>query len=144
MWNHTFNCKLYCGLFYSKLTSIISKSRWEAEFRGYRGGQNTPLIIVNSTDWSERLIPNDKTIDVHPIWLSDNIYFLSDRDGIMNIWSYNATTSALDQLTSFKDIDIKWLNGKGNTLVFERDGYISTLDLTNNAVKQLTISVPVF
>ena len=120
---------------------IDRMSRWEAEFRGYRGGQNTPLIIVNSTDWSERLIPNDKTIDVHPIWLSDNIYFLSDRDGIMNIWSYNATTSALNQLTSFKDIDIKWLNGKGNTLVFERDGYLSTLDLKDNAVKQLTISV---
>lgn len=116
-------------------------SRWESEFRGYRGGQNTPLIILNLNDWSEVLIPNNKSRDIHPVWLGDNIYFLSDRDGISNIWSYNTTNSALKQLTTFKGSDVKWLNGSGNRLVFERDGYLHTLDLATNASNQLAITV---
>jgi tricorn protease len=116
-------------------------ARWESEFRGYRGGQNTPLIVLNLSDLSETLIPNDKTRDIHPIWLGENIYFLSDRDGFANIWSYNATSAALNQLTTFKDIDIKWLDGSGNKLVYERNGYLYTFDLYTKLSAQLAITV---
>nr|MBC7613632.1 PD40 domain-containing protein [Pseudopedobacter sp.] len=116
-------------------------SRWESEFRGYRGGQNTPLIILNLNNWSETLIPNNKSRDIHPVWLGENIYFLSDRDGITNIWSYQITSGALEQLTNFKGADIKWLDGSGNKLVFEREGYLHTLDLSTHTSKQLNITV---
>ncbi len=116
-------------------------SRWESEFRGYRGGQNTPLIVMNLSDWSETLIPNDKTRDIHPVWLGDNIYFLSDRTGTSNIWSYNPSSKALNQLTTYKGSDIKWLDGSGNKLVFERDGYLNTFDLSSKSSTQLVITV---
>ncbi len=116
-------------------------SRWESEFRHYRGGQNTPLIILNLSDWSETLIPNEKTWDMHPVWLGDHIYFLSDRDGTSNIWSYTPASKALNQLTTFKGADIKWLDGKGNTLVYEREGYLNTFDIGNKVPKQLGITV---
>lgn len=120
---------------------IDRMSRWESEFRGYRGGQNTPLVILNLTDMSEVLIPNNKTRDIHPVWLGENTYFLSDRDGISNIWSFNPATSSLKQLTTFKGSDIKWLDGRGNRLVFERDGYLNTFDLSTNTSTQLNINV---
>jgi tricorn protease len=116
-------------------------SRWESEFRGYRGGQNTPLVILNLKDWSETLIPNNKTIDIHPLWLGDTIYFLSDRDGISNIWSFNPVSSALQQLTSFKGADIKWLDGSGNKLVYEREGYLHLFNLENKQSTRLNITV---
>ncbi len=47
----------------------------------------------------------------------------------------------MKQITKFAGTDIKWLNGSGNKLVFEHDGYLSTLDLTNNEIKQLNITV---
>lgn len=124
-----------------KLMVIDRVTRWESEFRGYRGGQNTPLIILNLNNWSEILIPNNKSRDIHPIWLSDTIYFLSDRDGISNIWSYNPTSSALEQLTFFDDSDVKWLDGRADRLVFEKDGYLYTLNLETNTSSQLNITV---
>lgn len=36
---------------------------------------------------------------------------------------------------------MKWLNGSGNRLVFERDGYLHTLDLATDASNQLAITV---
>ena len=67
-------------------------SRWDAEWRAYRGGQNTPLIILNTTTSEEELLPNESTTDIQPLWLGDMVYFLSDRDLVANIWSYNTKT----------------------------------------------------
>ncbi|WP_422105345.1 S41 family peptidase [Winogradskyella sp.] len=121
---------------------VIDKmDRWDVEWRAYRGGQNTPLIILDLDSQNEELLPNERTTDVQPMWLGDNIYFLSDRDLVSNIWSYNPTTKALSQITKFKGSDVKWLSGYNTTLVYERDGYLHTLNLSNNKSTQLNIKV---
>ena len=33
---------------------------WDPEWRNYRGGQNTPLVVLNLKDLSEELIPNER------------------------------------------------------------------------------------
>ena len=109
---------------------VIDKvRRWDSEWRGYRGGQNTPLIVLNLTDNSEQLIPCERTTDIKPVWLGNMIYFLSDRDGVSNIWSFHSETSVLTQLTTYEGSDVKSLAGDGSTLVFEREGYFSLLDI---------------
>lgn len=115
--------------------------RWDVEWRAYRGGQNTPLIILNLNDLSEILLPNEKTTDIQPVWMGDHIYFLSDRDWTTNIWSFNPKSGALKQLTSFSGTDIKSLTGNGNKLAFEHDGYLQIIDPSTKAIKQLNITV---
>jgi tricorn protease len=114
--------------------------RWDSEWRAYRGGQNTPLIILKLSDMSETLLPNERTTDVQPIWIGDQIYFLSDRDLTMNIWSFSPASSDLNQLTTFTGSDIKWLSGKGNQLIFERDGYLHLFNPNTGNVTQLQVN----
>ncbi len=120
---------------------IDRMGRWDVEWRAYRGGQNTPLIILNLSDMSETLLPNEKTTDINPIWMGDKIYFLSDRDWCSNIWAYTPKTKKLEQITKFQGSDIKWISGLGNTIAYERDGYIHLYDLNSNKSKQLNITV---
>ncbi|MFT6192428.1 MAG: tricorn protease [Polaribacter sp.] len=116
-------------------------SRWDTEWRAYRGGQNTPLIILDLKTSQETLLPHTNTTDVQPLWLGDGIYFLSDRDLVMNIWKYNTKTNNLSQITEFKGSDIKWLAGDKNRLTYERDGYLHTYSLSSKKFTQLQISV---
>lgn len=121
---------------------IIDKmDRWDVEWRAYRGGQNTPLILLDLNSQNETLLPNDSTTDIQPMWLGNKIYFLSDRDLVSNIWSYEPSTKALNQVTNFKGSDVKWLSGHGNTLVYERDGYLHTMSITGGNSTQLNINV---
>ncbi len=121
---------------------IIDKmSRWDTEWRAYRGGQNTPLIILDLDSQNEELLPNQSTTDTQPIWLGDLIYFLSDRDLVTNIWSFNPKTKAIKQVTTFKGDDVKWLSGHEDTIVYERSGYLHLLDLKSNTSTQLEIQV---
>ncbi len=121
---------------------VIDKmSRWDGEWRAYRGGQNTPLILLDIATSKEELLPNESTTDIQPLWIGDLIYFLSDRDLVANIWSYNTKTKELVQLTNFKGSDIKWLAGHKNSLAYERDGYIHIMEVSNGVAKQLEINV---
>ena len=114
----------------NKLT-IDRVSRWDVEWRHYRGGQNTPLQVLDLKTLAEQSIPTEGSMDIHPLWMNNEIYFLSDRDFIMNIWAYNTATAALRQVTTLKSGDIKWLEGNGKELVYEHNGYLHLLDPAN-------------
>ena len=121
---------------------VIDKmSRWDSEWRAYRGGQNTPLIILDLQTSKEILLPHTNTTDIQPTWLGDDVYFLSDRTLVMNIWKYNTKSKSLTQLTKFKGSDIKWLSGDKNTLAYERNGYLHTYDISSKKSRQLKINV---
>ena len=116
-------------------------SRWDGEWRHYRGGQNTALQVLDLKTLAEQAIPNEGSMDIHPIWMNDEIYFLSDRDFIMNVWAYNTSTKALRQVTKLATGDIKWLEGNGKELVYEHNGYLHLLDPASGKSKQVEINV---
>ncbi|MGB3467429.1 MAG: PDZ domain-containing protein, partial [Cyclobacteriaceae bacterium] len=121
---------------------VIDKMRrWDVEWRAYRGGQNTPLIVLDLRNQSEVLIPNEKTTDIQPVWLGNGIYFLSDRDWTMNIWRYDVKTKNLRQITNFTGDDIKTLSGNGNQLVYERSGFLYLYDLNSKDTKKLSVNL---
>jgi tricorn protease len=112
-----------------------------SEWRGYRGGQNTALVLLDLETLDEVLLPNERTIDIHPVWLGDRIYFLSDRDWLSNVWSYDVATGALEQVTRFTDVDVKTLAGHGDVLVYEHDGWIHRLDPATGESRKLDITI---
>ncbi|MCJ7630226.1 MAG: hypothetical protein MUO50_17775, partial [Longimicrobiales bacterium] len=116
-------------------------SRWDEEWRSYRGGQNTPLSILDLDGLEEVWLPNERTADIHPVWLGDKVYFLSDRDWAMNVWSYDVPTGALAQVTRFRDVDVKWLTGGDGALILEQDGYLHTLDPATGRTERMAITV---
>ncbi len=124
-----------------KQIALDKMSRWDTEWRAYRGGQNTPLIILDLATNNEVLIPNEKTTDVQPNWHKGEVFFLSDRDWTMNVWAYNVKTKALRQVTKFKGTDAKWLDARGDQLIVEQDGYLHYVDPKSGKTSQLRIDI---
>ena len=114
--------------------------RWDKEWRVYRGGQNTPISILNMKTLSETLLPNNQTTDVNPLWIKDKIYFLSDRDSTMNIWRYSVDSKVLAQITKLRGADIKAMAGNDTQIVYERDGAFHVFDLATTKSEQLNIT----
>ncbi|GEO12029.1 S41 family peptidase [Segetibacter aerophilus] len=116
-------------------------SRWDVEWRHYRGGQNTPLQVLDLKTLTEQSIPTNGSMDIHPLWMNNEVFFLSDRNFIMNVWAFNPTSGAVREVTNLKSGDIKWLEGNGKELVYEHNGYVHTLDPATGQSKQLDITV---
>ena len=113
---------------------------WDEERRNYRGGQNRPVWIVDLKTFELTSPPWTDSKDVDPVWLGDTVFFISDRDGMANVWSFDTGTRALTQRTRFIDYDVKSLDAGAGTLVFEQAGYLHTLDPKTSKATQLTVT----
>jgi tricorn protease len=101
---------------------------WDEERRNYRGGQNRPIWVADLTTLDVVSPPWQDSKDVDPAWVGDVVYFISDRDGVANVWSWDTQSKQLAQRTKFTDFDVKSLDAGGGAVVFEQAGYVHLLD----------------
>ena len=103
-------------------------SSWDEERRNYRGGQNRPIWIVDLKSYDLVSPPWTDSKDMDPVWVGDSVYFISDRDGVANVWAYDTKTKKLTQATKFTDFDVKSIDAGAGAVVFEQAGYIHELN----------------
>ena len=113
---------------------------WDEERRNYRGGQNRPIWIVDLKTYDLVSPPWTDSKDVYPVWVDDNVYFISDRDGVANVWEYQTKSKKLTQVTKFTDFDVKAMDSGAGTVVFEQAGYIHELDPKSGKEKVVNIT----
>jgi tricorn protease len=101
---------------------------WDEERRNYRGGQNRPIWIVDLKSLEVESPPWKDSKDMDPAWVGDVVYFISDRDGVANVWSYESRAKKLAQVTDFSDFDVKTLDAGAGAVVFEQAGQVHELD----------------
>lgn len=111
------------------------------EWRNYRGGQARPIWLMDMNDYSVTELPWNGSNDQNPVWIDDTIYFLSDRDHAMNIYSYDLSEKELNQVTSYAEYDVKELSSGGGLLVYEYGGFIYKLDPQTGNDQKVSVSV---
>lgn len=116
-------------------------SSWDDERRNYRGGQNRPIWIVDLKTFDLVSPPWTDSKDIDPVWSGDTVYFISDRDNVQNVWSYQPGTKKLAQITKFTDFDVKTMGSGGGSIVFEQAGYIHELDPRSGRHQRVNITV---
>ena len=112
---------------------------WDEERRNYRGGQNRPIWIVDLKTYDLISPPWTDSKDIDPVWVDDSVFFISDRDGVENVWEYQTKTKKLAQITKFTDFDVKSIDSGAGTVVFEQAGYIHELDPKSGKSKVVSI-----
>lgn len=115
---------------------------WDAEWRNYRGGQAMPIWVVDlKTKELVRTSQPTKERHLDPVWLNGLVYFMSERDYTMNIWSFNPSTKEEKQVTFHKKFDVKSLDASDDKLIYEQGGYLHVFNPSTNKTKQLNIDV---
>ncbi len=111
-----------------KRVAYRMNNSWDEERRNYRGGQNRPIWIADLKTLDVESPPWKDSKDMDPAWVGDAVFFISDRDGVANVWSYDTKSKKLAQVTNFSDYDVKTLDAGAGAVVFEQAGYIHELD----------------
>ena len=115
-----------------------------SQWKHYRGGQAARLILFDTRTGVVAQVPQPegRCNDTDPVWMAGRLYFRSDRDGEFNIYSYDPTSRAVARLTEHKDFPVLALSAHGGRIVYERAGYLETLDVATRAVAHLALAVP--
>jgi len=129
---------------YSPDGKKLAYNRVMREFRTwkyYKGGMADDIWIYDSAAKSVQNITNNDAQDIMPMWIGDDIYFISDRDRTMNIFVYNTKTKQTSKVTNFTEYDVKFPSYHGNTIVFENGGFIYKLNIANKQAIKLNITL---
>jgi len=113
-------------------------------WRQHRGGDTPPIWIIDPSDKTVEKIPHQNASDSNPLWVGDDIVFISDRnDGTANLFLYEARSRSVRQLTHEKTWDVRSAGAYGSTVVYEAGGELRSLDLTTAQVQPLSIRLSV-
>ena len=122
--------------------AYVPNMQWQGtSWKKYRGGQTTPIYIVKLSDLSVVKVPRENSNDSSPVWVGDTIYFLSDRNGPVTIFSYDTKTKAVKEVLKNSGLDVKSLSGGPEGLTYEQFGGIYTLDSKSGKSKQVDVQI---
>jgi tricorn protease len=113
------------------------------QWKRYRGGTFGTIWICNLKDLAIEKIPQpaESCNDADPMWVGDNIYFNSDRNGEFNIFKFNTQTKEIKQITNYTDFPIKTCGIGDGKIIFDHAGYLNVLDLATEKVQKLTLNL---
>ena len=129
---------------YSPDGKQLAYNRVMREFRTwkyYKGGMADDIWVYNPGKKTVDNISNSSSQNIIPMWIGDNIFYISDRDRTMNLFVYNTRTKQTEKVTNFTEYDIKFPSAHGNTLVFENGGYIYKMDAAERVPHKVNISL---
>ena len=113
-------------------------------WKRYEGGWAQYLLIYDreTKDFSE--IPTTPRTDRDPMWLGDHVYFVSDRDGTMNLYRYMPENDVkIEKLSHYSDWDVRWASSDGeDQIVYENAGSLFVYRPSSNETRELAIHVP--
>ena len=122
----------------------LAYNRVMREFRTwkyYKGGMADDIWIYDPEKQSVTNVTNNEAQDIFPMWIGDEIFFLSDRDHTMNVFVYNTKTGQTSKVTNFTEYDVKFPSCFGNQIVFENGGYIYKMDATAKKPEKVSITL---
>lgn len=108
----------------------------------YKGGtaQNIWKLAPNAKE-AVPLTANFTGTSKNPMWWNGRIYFVSDRDGVMNLWSMNPNGGDLKQHTRHKFWDVKEAGQSNGKIVYQLGADLHLYDIATEKETTLDISI---
>lgn len=132
----------YASLWEDK--SKIAYNRIFREYRTwkrYRGGQADDIWIYDFKTKELKNITENPAQDIIPMKRGDKVYYISDRDGRMNLYAYDLKSGNTKKITNFTDYDVKFPSLGADHIAFSNGGYVYLTDIATETTKKIDIQI---
>ncbi|HEY3384617.1 MAG TPA: PDZ domain-containing protein [Vicinamibacterales bacterium] len=113
------------------------------QWKHYRGGTHSTIVLYTTATRAVESLPQppDRPNDVYPMWIGDTVYFVSDRNGEFNLFSFDTKSKAIRQLTDHDDFPVLWASAGGGKIIYEQAGYVHIFDPASGKHAKVTVGV---
>ena len=113
------NYGIASNIAYSESFTVLGRNTQDpARWKRYKGGTAGELWIDSKNDFNFKKLINVKGNMASPMIIGNKIYFLSDHDGICNIYSCNKNGTSLKQHTFHKNYYARNASTDGKSIVY--------------------------
>ena len=112
-------------------------------WKRYQGGWAQDLYVFDFKTSKLEPVAHSLRTERDPMWIGNDVYFVSDRDGTLNLFAWNVESKATTQLTTSKQWDVRWASrGEDGEIVYESNGELVIFDTKAKRETKLSIRVP--
>ncbi|MTI38285.1 S41 family peptidase [Fulvivirga lutimaris] len=77
----------------------------------------------------------------HPMWFGARVYFITDRDGMMNIWSMDENGGDLKQHTKHTEFDVRYANVSNGVIVYQMGADLWKYNISSDSSSKINITL---
>jgi tricorn protease len=110
-------------------------------WKRYRGGDTTPVWLATLADSKIEKVPRDNSNDYNPLWIGGKVYFLSDRNGPVTLFSYDTKSRQVKEEVKNAGLDFKSAGAGPDGIVLEQFGGLSLFDLKSGKTKPVAVKI---
>ena len=110
-------------------------------WKRYAGGRTSAIWIATLADSSIVKLPRENSNDFNPMWVGDQVFFLSDRNGPMSLFRYDRKAQAISVALKNDGLDFKYASAGPDAIVIEQFGAIWLYDLKTGAARKVNIRI---
>jgi tricorn protease len=113
------------------------------QWKNYRGGTASRIWVLKLEDLSHEEVPKPEggCNDTVPMWIGDTLYFLSDRDGEFNLYSYDQSAKSVARCTHHDEFPIASASSGDGKVIYEQAGWIHVYNPKEKESHRLKIAV---
>jgi len=112
-------------------------------WKRYEGGWSQDLWLFEIEEGQARQLTDHPRTDRDPMWIKGQGYFVSDRDGKLNLYRVDPSSGETEQLTRHSDWDVRWASADDqNQIVYELDGELRLFNVDEGSDSGIEIQVP--
>ena len=125
---------------------VFTRGRYGWERKRYRGTSSTDLWLYDFTTEEIKRLTTHEGNDRCPMWApdGDKIFYLTDEDGIFNIWEMDIETLEKKQITHHQTDGVRFpsISGDGNLIAYEHLFDIWAVDPLEGTPQKIKITAP--
>ena len=111
-------------------------------WRQHRGGTTPPIWIIDLAGKKLEKIPHENASDKSPVWIGDDVFFISDRNnGAANLFRYDRKSKVVKQISKENLWDIRSMSAHDKSVVYEVGGLLKEYDSVSGKTKTLAIDL---
>jgi tricorn protease len=124
-----------------KRMAYVPMGRAFDAWKRYRGGMTTPVWIADLATSKVEKVPRDNSNDYCPMWAGGKVWFLSDREGKVSLYSYDLGSKKVARAVENKGMDFKSASAGPDALVIEQFGALHLYDWRTSKLTPLNVTV---
>ena len=116
--------------------------QWQPAWKRYNGGQTARIWIADLKDSAITKVPRDNSNDRNPMFVGEDVYFLSDREGPVSLYRYAPRTGAVTRLIdNGHGFDMASAAAGPGAIVIDHFGRIELYDLATGTLTRPAITL---
>ena len=110
-------------------------------WRRYRGGLASSIWITSMPGLETRKVPRETSSDFDPVWVGNDIYFLSDRSGPVTLFRYDAARDKVTEALKNNGFDIRSISAGPGGIVYDQFGELYVFDTKSGKSRHVPVEI---